>query len=663
MGEGYVFKGSGGSQMTSLLQQRCRDLLKNSKPGEGMLILLESRSRLIEWDRELRHIYPVEPRLCTFQGFVRQELEVYYHMAAAKGIGLAGSEVRPTFLDRDAALSLVSKVVQRRREKDGVFSSLSSTSERIASDILNSLDSAAMAGIPYDEVFDRLYMSLEVKNEIRRKIYKDAGGIACDYRKKCLGLDVLDTAASIELFCGCLLKDESYRALLKMKTRYLLADDLHNWDEAQLLTAELLLPGLKSYAFCYDTEALCRETNRLRRNRLIEDRLLSRCNISSIDIKKTDTDNLSAILHDVIASGKIRKAETTAKVERHPAAELRSEMLEQLGRRICELIEVEGVEPSDITILSTYADIVTELVLAGILHKRGHGLTNLAVGKKASGSRICRALLVFTVLCHPDFGIYPSKDDVRLLAEILFGLDPVKASTLARKVCSSIPFSELPGTDWPMLSEIMDGKLLENYLFVKAWTEENKNASQAEIPVFMQKALLEIFLRATVDESDVIEAKQLIDRAYEFCDIVSRFGMNAGKDFLNSAGHRMNVGESPQRVLEDSGSQNVILSTASVFLGSGLKSRVNVICGLGSDNWSPVCARELVNPEVLSAAWKTGEIYTAVHEEADKRLYFADLMRDIINSCDEKLITFDSILSGNGYENEGILPEIFDSIL
>lgn len=661
-GTGYVFRGSGGSRMTALLQQRCGYLLENAAAGEGMLILLGSTGRLADWDRELRHIYPVEPRLCTFQGFVRQELEVFYPLAAAKCNGLTRTVIRPAFMDRDAAVNLVSKVVQHRREKDGIFSSLSSTSEKIASDILNSLDSAAMAGIPYDETFDRLYDSLEIKSDNRRKIYRDAGEIACDYRNKCLELGVLDTAASIELYCGFLLKEEGYKSLFKNKITYLIADDLQNWDEAQLLTAELLMPGLKSYAFGYDPEAACGQTNRLRRNKLIEERLLSRCHAVNAAKDPKTVSGLSEALYDAIATGKISKAENVAIVERHPATELRSEMLEHLGRRVCELIETEGFKPSDITILSTYADIVTELVLAGMLRSRGYGLTNLSAGENASGSRLCRALLVFTILCHPGFGIYPSKDDVRLLIDVLFGLDPPRASAIARKACNTIPFTALPGADWPVLPEIMTGNRLEDYLYVTAWIEDYKKGLQVGMELFLQRSLLEIFMK-TAGGPELIKVKRLIDRTHDFCKVVSRFGVNTGRDFLSSAGYRMNVGESHQRIMEGAGTENVLLSTIQTYLGSGLKSRVTVICGLSSNNWSPARVRELVNPEVLSAAWKPGELYTAAHEESDRRFYLADIVRAVVQNCGERLITFESLLTANGYENDGILPDIFDAVL
>lgn len=649
----------------SLLMQRARVLLEGSAAGEGILVLVKEAGQQAGWEREFGHVYPVEPCVCTFTGFVRQELETFYPLACRSAAAVGRMPVRPVFMDRDSAVNLVSKVVQYKREKDGIFPEFSATSEKIASDILESLETAALAGIPGSEAFGRLYASLEIKNEVRMKIYKDARDISDAFRNKCLELGALDRSAAIELYCGGLLKDAAYTDMLRKRFSYLVAQDVQEWDGALITLAEVLMPGLKSLVLGYDPDAPLGASNRLRRNKLVEDRLIARCSPVDTLERTAEAGELSEALFEAILtgrSGRKGRASGGPEVERHPATELRSEMLELLGDRVCEMIETEGYRPSEITILSTHADIVTELVLARLLEKRGHGLTNTASGTRASESRLCRALLAFVGICHPRFGIYPTRDNVRLLSETLFGLDPARASVLAAKACNSIPHTAFPEPEWSGLSDIFDGEGLKKYLFTIAWISEYERSTEADMEVFLQKALLELFLEGEEDGAELERAKKLIDQAADFCRTVSRFGRNAGKDFAGAAGSRMNVrpGAYPGPAFENG--ENVTLATPASYLKSGVVSRVTVICGLGSRYWSPARSRELVNPNVLSASWGADRIYTAAAGEADRALYLADVVKAVVRNCGERLVTFESLLNANGHENNGILPEIFDSI-
>jgi hypothetical protein len=337
-------------------------------------------------------------------------------------------------------------------------------------------------------------------------------------------------------------------------------------------------------------------------------------------------------------------------------------MLENLGSRVCELVE-EGVGPGDITILSSYADIVTELVLSGILSKRGIGLVNISGTERASDSRLCRALLSFAALCHPGYGIYPSRDDYRLLCEMLFGLDPVRACTLAAKIGNTLPHASLPGPEWPGLQGLFGQARQETYLTIRGWVQEYMKFPDADPGVFLQRALLELFLKIGPDRAELEKAKQLVGDAADFYKIVSRFGRNAGRDFTGNAGKKVRVGMDSRHTGRLHSKQDVVFTTPSAYLKSGIESRITIISGLSSDNWSPARVRELVNPNVLSGAWKAERVYTSADEEADRLLYLADTFRAVVQSCGERLITFESLLNANGYENNGILPEVFEIIL
>lgn len=107
----------------------------------------------------------------------------------------------------------------------------------------------------------------------------------------------------------------------------------------------------------------------------------------------------------------------------------------------------------------------------------------------------------------------------------------------------------------------------------------------------------------------------------------------------------------------------VLLSTPVAYLASSLESKVTIITSLSSSHWTPRSVKEITNLHVLTKTWNPKDIYTEDIEEENQKRYVAVLMRSILKRCGEKVITFESMLSANGYENDGILSEYFDELI
>lgn len=78
-----------------------------------------------------------------------------------------------------------------------------------------------------------------------------------------------------------------------------------------------------------------------------------------------------------------------------------------------------------------------------------------------------------------------------------------------------------------------------------------------------------------------------------------------------------------------------------------------------SSHWTPRCAKELSNPYVLTSTWKVGEIYTEEVEEENQKKNIAIMLRALMKRCGEKFITFESRYSSDGFENDGVLADLF----
>jgi len=145
--------------------------------------------------------------------------------------------------------------------------------------------------------------------------------------------------------------------------------------------------------------------------------------------------------------------------------------------------------------------------------------------------------------------------------------------------------------------------------------------------------------------------------------VVSRFNRNASKDFLDVAKKGIKSAESIFELEEKLNGNFVLMSTPVAYLSSPLKSKVMILLSISSNSWTPRSIKEITNIHVLTKTWNENDIYTEEMEEKNQKHYLAVLIRSLLKRCEDKLITFESMLNANGYENNGILAEYFDEIL
>jgi len=161
-----------------------------------------------------------------------------------------------------------------------------------------------------------------------------------------------------------------------------------------------------------------------------------------------------------------------------------------------------------------------------------------------------------------------------------------------------------------------------------------------------------------------LQAKNLIDSAQTFVEIVSRFkNISADKGFLEMVRSGIKASESIFELEEKLHANTVVMTTPVAYLSCSMNSKVLILSSLSSKNWTPRSIKELTNVHVLSKTWDDKMVYTEDMEERNQKEYLAMIMRSILKRCKERVITFESILSANGFENDGILSEYFDEIM
>lgn len=663
----YILRGPTGSGKSTILLERYRYMVDELKvPSEKILILLLNRTQSLEWRTKTVLEGSGAVLRTSYYGFIQSEIKTYYPIIANKCKEIVNKDIKPVFLTFEAAQFLVATVIEWRRQHEGAFAGVTSYTDRLAIDLTGNLVKAAISDIPYNKIGDRLYNALENKDDLRKQIYREADDILAAYRKKCLELGIFDFGMAVDLYNNYLLKDKLYRDKLSLRIEHLIVDNIEECVPTEADFIDFLVPNLKTCLLAYNHEGGFGEAFGSN-HKYVKSVLLDK--MDKIERGKSYTCQdfmveFSDMLFDNIENLKSNKCNVGPHIERIAPFELRSEMLENVAERIVHLISKEGYNPSDIVVISSYADPVTEFVIARILERHGYEVKNLARKSRLIDNPFSQALITLAQLCHPTYGSMPNRDDVRALLRMVLKIDPVRSSILAGEIVCQRPFAQFPDIEFPGLVERIGYYNIEKYEYIRNWISEYKTRQKPlKINEFFQKVFLEILISKEVSQKDILEAKNLIDSAQTFVEVVSRFNRNASKDFLEVVRRGIKSAESIFELEEKLSGDFVLISTPVPYLASSLKSKVTIITSLSSDNWTPRSIKEITNLHVLTKTWEENGVYTEELEEKNQKHYLATLMRALFKRCSDKLITFESMLSANGYENDGILADYFDEIM
>lgn len=509
-----LLKGPTGSGKSTVLLERYKYMVDRlGIPSDSILILLMNRTQSLEWRSKTVLEGSGAVLRTSYYGFIQGEIRKFYPLITKNCSEIKNKNIKPVFLTFEAAQFLVSLVIEKRRLNMGIFQGVTSYTDKLAIDITSNLVRAAISDIPYNEIGERLYSALEKKDDLKKQIYKDADDIIKDYRKKCLELGIFDFGLAVELYNDYLLKSKMYREQLSLKIQHLIVDNIEESVPTEVDLIDLLLPKLKTCLISYNHEGGYGEAFGSN-HEYVRQKILNK--LDTVELKKIYTCNdfmteFSDMLFDNIENQASRKCEKKPHIERVPPFELRSEMLENIGQRIVSLIEDEGFSPSDIVILSNYADPVTEYVIARILEKHGYEIKNLARKSRYIDNPFSQALITLAQLSHPAYGVVPGRDDVKALLRMVLNIDPVRSSILAGEIVSQRPFAEFPDIEFPGLVERVGYYNIEKYEYIRNWIKEYRELEKPlKINEFFQKVFLEVLISSEVSQRTYLRLKNLL---------------------------------------------------------------------------------------------------------------------------------------------------------
>ena len=214
--------GRAGTGKTTTGVERMRFLLEQGVPADSILMLTPQRT-LQEPYLEL--LYSPERRAggevtsATIGGLAKRMCDLFWPIAA-EAAGVKNPERAPVFLTLETAQYYMAFIVRPLLEQ-GYFQSLTIDRNRMYSQIIDTLNKAAVVGFPYTELGTRLDAAW-VGDPGQRRIYQDVQDCAIRFREYCLEHNLLDFSLQLEIFTDILWPQEQVQNYLKQTYRHLI---------------------------------------------------------------------------------------------------------------------------------------------------------------------------------------------------------------------------------------------------------------------------------------------------------------------------------------------------------------------------------------------------------------------------------------------------------
>lgn len=648
-----IYSGPTGSGKTTKLLEKYTEICKREGTDRTLVFVKNAASRL-EWQRNVDLEIMGKLNVFTYFGFVQKELTDYWPWIEEKLPG-GFTTIVPTFMNVETSHYLMSKYVEKHRRHRDVFEYVNAASPRIAVQLIDNLNQAAMNTLSLEQLKERL---LKWAGDDGEKIivFNEAIAIMGIFRKFCLENRILDYSLTVELYNDYLFRSRRYQEELKKRYSYLFVDNLEKSVPAAQKLFLYLLENLPQVFLSFNPEE---GINRFfgGNPRLASEVFFPLCQVEKLKDSFTSSPaarQLAASLYQAVFEDIPLKDNSF--IIKEINTELRGDMLNQTGEEVVRLLD-EGLKPSEVVLVAPQVDKVMEFALERYITGQGYTFVNLTRTKRLVDLPFSQALIVLSLLANPQWQMQINYSALQQTMSLLLKLDPVRSSILTEEIIASrMLLPEL--ADVNLRSRIgFDNSARYDYL--REWLKEREN-QVPELEEFFQLVFAELLSPLSPSREDILACRQMIDSIAKFKKVVKNFKdireEELGKHFIDLIYN----GTLAAEVLYNSvGEEAVVLTTPYKFLFSPeIKSvKYLFLLDISSENWLRGSAKELFNPYILSPQWgKETGWDDSVDQELRKEQLVAYL-QSILNKVTDGIYLADSYLNSKGWEQEGQLAE------
>jgi hypothetical protein len=656
--------GPAGCGKTTALQERLVQLLAAGEPAYTVLGIVaepEHSQAFLEWLQESGQRAYADLNITTFNTLAREMVSLFWPLIA-RPAGFARPYQPPTFLTYDLAQLLMWQVVTPMID-EGAFATLRLRPQQIVSQLLDTLNRAALNGLTIEEATARQIVNWAEAEEQRIQI-QEAATAAGRFRGRCLSGSMLDLSLVVDVFNRQLLGHPEFRRYFSERYRHLLVDNVEEQTPVGQEFVASLMTAAETTTIAYDAGGGYKRF--LSADPAGASRFYDLCaNLFEFDLSYTSSAPLLSLSNRVenylLNTRQPESGAETAIIER-VTTRYRREMVEALAERLAHLVD-EGLPANEIAIIAPYLDGALRYSLAQAL--KAAGLPYYLLRRRSSPREEprVRAWLTWLALGHPGWGIRPAVYDVAEAFQLsIEGLDPVRARLLADSIYPPEVDQLLPGDVLPAgMTERIGPEFLQRADVLQAWLVE-EGGGRHPLDSFLHRLFNDLLaspvFRTEPDLAAAAICDWLVRAAGRLLAAAGPMGLTTeaevGAAFINGIYNGL-VTANPPEFGEPPDLDGVLISTIYGYLLSGRPVDVQVWLETAASGWWDIPRQPLSNAFVLARSWPEGRPWTMEEDFKIRNQLLSRIVRGLTSRCRGGVILATSELDRRGLRQDGPL--------
>jgi hypothetical protein len=663
--ESLFLLGPAGTGKTTALSQRLLHLLASGEPAYTMLILVAEPEHERAYLETLHRsqLGPYSELQITPYNVMAREMVALFWPLLARPAGFARAYQAPTFLSYDLAQLLLWRIVTPMLA-EGAFADLRLRPQQIVSQILDTLNRAALNGLSLDEAIERQKITwVGEADHLRHLDY--AATAARQFRRRCLENGLLDLSLLVEVFDTRLVKHEEFYRYFSERYRHLLVDNVEEQTPAGHNFIATLMDATVSTAIAYDAGGGYKRF--LAADPAGANQFHDRCRqVIAFDPAASFTStpaqaDLGRLVENYLLNSKKPTPQAGQAIQQVITVRYRREMVSSLVPVLFSLLD-RGVAAADIAIITPYLDGALRYNLAQALREARIPYYLLRRRSTPREEPRVRAWLTWLALAHPDWNLRPSTYDVaEALSLSIAGLDPVRAALLADRLYLADTTFLLPAADLPeKLAQRIGLEGVALYERLRQWllAEGGRHTIDAFLHRLCDGLLARPPFQPEADLAGAAVCAWLVRSAGRVRQAAPAMGLGRGADvgeaFINGIYQGL-VTADPPELGDPPDLDGVMISTIYGYLLAGKPVRYQVWLETATQGWWDIPRQPLSNAFVLAQSRNPERPWTMDEEFHIRNQLLSRIIRGLCARCRDGIILAHSDLDRRGQRQDGPL--------